>query len=128
MPSIVEAVREAKGDEAAQHIAHLKKGEMVVEAKKLPDGSSWLPEPLRTAGLKPAAPVELPDAGGEAKTPESASAVPETGAEIKSAREEPQELSSEVANVDLRDVEIDQHLVGADPRRAEVDDRAAAAE
>jgi ParB family chromosome partitioning protein len=45
---IVEAVREAKGDGAAEGIAHLKKPEMVEQAEALLEGSGWLPEPLRT--------------------------------------------------------------------------------
>jgi ParB family transcriptional regulator, chromosome partitioning protein len=47
---IVEAVREAKGETAAQLIEHLKKSEMAERAEELFAGSSWLPEPLRTPG------------------------------------------------------------------------------
>jgi ParB family chromosome partitioning protein len=46
---ILEAVREAKGEQAAQLIDHLKKAEMVKEAERLLDGTGWLPEPLRLA-------------------------------------------------------------------------------
>ena len=49
---ILEAVREAKGETAAERIAHLKKPEMTKEAERLLDGTSWLPEPLHTAGAK----------------------------------------------------------------------------
>jgi ParB family chromosome partitioning protein len=45
---ILEAVREAKGEAAAQLIDHLKKPEMAKEAERLLTGSGWLPEPLRT--------------------------------------------------------------------------------
>ena len=45
---ILEAVREARGDEAADRIAHLKKGDMAQAAERLLDGSGWLPEALRT--------------------------------------------------------------------------------
>jgi ParB family chromosome partitioning protein len=48
-PRILEAVREAKGDQAAQLIDHLKKSEMAKEAERLLDGTGWLPEPLRLA-------------------------------------------------------------------------------
>jgi ParB family transcriptional regulator, chromosome partitioning protein len=48
-PRILEAVREAKGDQAAQLIDHLKKAEMALEAERLLDGTGWLPEPLRLA-------------------------------------------------------------------------------
>ncbi len=47
---IVEAVREAKGETAAQLIEHLKKAEMAERAQELLAGSGWLPEPLRTPG------------------------------------------------------------------------------
>ncbi len=47
---IMGAVREAKGDQSADRIAHLKKPEMAAEAQTLLDGSGWLPEPLRTPG------------------------------------------------------------------------------
>ncbi len=46
-PRILEAVREAKGEPAAQLIDHLKKAEMAKEAERLLDGTGWLPEPLR---------------------------------------------------------------------------------
>jgi len=47
---ILEAVREAKCDDAADRIAGLKKPEMVTAAEELLEGSGWLPEPLRTPG------------------------------------------------------------------------------
>lgn len=46
-PRILEAVREAKGDQSVQLIDHLKKGDMAREAERLLDGTDWLPEPLR---------------------------------------------------------------------------------
>ncbi|GAB6966837.1 hypothetical protein JCM25156A_08740 [Komagataeibacter kakiaceti JCM 25156] len=45
---ILEAVREARGDEAANRIAHLKKTDMAQAAEQLLDGSGWLPEALLT--------------------------------------------------------------------------------
>jgi ParB family chromosome partitioning protein len=44
---ILQAVREAKGDQAAELIGHLKKTDMAHEAERLMAGSGWLPEPLR---------------------------------------------------------------------------------
>jgi ParB family chromosome partitioning protein len=44
---ILEAVREAKGEGAAQLIDHLKKPEMAKEAERLLEDTRWLPEPLR---------------------------------------------------------------------------------
>ncbi|MBB4574576.1 ParB/RepB/Spo0J family partition protein [Rhizobium lentis] len=46
---ILQAVREAKGEQSAQLIDHLKKADMAREAECLLDGSGWLPEPLRLA-------------------------------------------------------------------------------
>jgi ParB family chromosome partitioning protein len=48
---ILEAVREAKGDAAAQLIDHLKKPDMAREAERLLADTAWLPEPLRTPGV-----------------------------------------------------------------------------
>jgi ParB family chromosome partitioning protein len=59
-PRILEAVREAKGEQSAQLIDHLKKGEMAKEAERLLDGAGWLPEPLR-----------LFDSSAEAREPEA---------------------------------------------------------
>ncbi len=47
---ILEAVREAKGAQAAQLIDHLKKGDMAKEAERLLADTGWVPEPLRTPG------------------------------------------------------------------------------
>ena len=46
-PRILEAVREAKGEQSALLIAHLKKADMAREAARMLAGTSWLPEPLR---------------------------------------------------------------------------------
>ncbi|PDT06841.1 ParB/RepB/Spo0J family partition protein [Rhizobium sp. M1] len=46
---ILQAVREAKGEQSAQLIDHLKKADMAREAERLLGGSGWLPEPLRLA-------------------------------------------------------------------------------
>lgn len=46
---ILQAVREAKGDQSAELIGHLKKTDMAREAERLMAGSGWLPEPLRLA-------------------------------------------------------------------------------
>jgi ParB family chromosome partitioning protein len=57
-PRILEAVREAKGEQSVQLIDHLKKGDMAREAERLLDGTGWLPEPLRL--------VEIDTAGQDA--------------------------------------------------------------
>ena len=62
---ILEAVREAKGEQSAQLIDHLKKADMAREAERLLDGTNWLPEPLRSATDEPAG--ELEAGGSEAE-------------------------------------------------------------
>ena len=44
---ILEAVREARGEDAARAIEHLKKDKMAEQAEELLEGTGWLPEPLR---------------------------------------------------------------------------------
>lgn len=48
---ILEAVREAKGEEAADRIASLKKPEMAKAAEVLLQDSGWLPAALQTSKL-----------------------------------------------------------------------------
>jgi ParB family chromosome partitioning protein len=67
---IVEAVREAAGERAAQLIDHMKKGDMAKEAERLLADTGWLPEPLRLAGAdgdSAAAPAD--QAGGDEALP-----------------------------------------------------------
>ncbi len=45
-------MHEAKGEQAAQLIGHLRKPEMAKEAERLLAGTGWLPEPLRTPGWR----------------------------------------------------------------------------
>jgi ParB family chromosome partitioning protein len=63
---ILEAVREAKGEQAAQLIEDLKKADMAREAERLLDGTGWLPEPLR---LRVADGAASPDTGDPAALP-----------------------------------------------------------
>ncbi|CAG0987577.1 MAG: DNA-binding protein [Rhizobiaceae bacterium] len=46
---IVQALREARGEDSAQLIEHMKKELMARETARLLEGSNWLPEPLRLA-------------------------------------------------------------------------------
>ena len=59
---ILEAVSEAKGEQSAQLIDHLKKGDMAAEAERLLADAGWLPEPLRTPN---AAATDAPSAEAE---------------------------------------------------------------
>ncbi len=47
---ILQAVREARGEETMELIENLKKDRMAQEAARLLEGSNWLPEPLRIEG------------------------------------------------------------------------------
>lgn len=58
---ILEAVREAKGEEQAYLMEDAPKPKMVTEAARLLKGSGWLPEVLRLDGASPDASIE-PDA------------------------------------------------------------------
>ena len=71
---IVAAVREARGERAAERIAHLKKGDMAKAAEGLLAGTGWLPEPLRTAGHALPEPVEPAAEVAEVEAPEVAEA------------------------------------------------------
>jgi ParB/RepB/Spo0J family partition protein len=71
---ILEAVREAKGQKAANRIGHLKKGDMATEAEGLLTGAGWLPDPLRTPGTYQPATVS------DETIDESAATVEETAA------------------------------------------------
>jgi ParB family chromosome partitioning protein len=59
---ILAAVREAKGDEMAEMISHLKKADMAAEADRLLHGTGWLPEVLRTPHLDAPVLIEKPGA------------------------------------------------------------------
>ena len=59
---ILAAVREAKGDETAEMIGHLKKADMAAEAERLLQGTGWLPEGLRTPNLDAHALIDEPGA------------------------------------------------------------------
>ncbi|BAI99161.1 chromosome partitioning protein ParB [Sphingobium sp. TA15] len=57
-PRILQAVREGAGEQAAQLIDHLKKGDMAKEAERLLADAGWLPEPLRLLDAELAADSE----------------------------------------------------------------------
>ena len=77
---IAGAVREARGERAAERIAHLKKGDMAKAAEGLLAGTGWLPEPLRTPGHALPEPVEPAAELAEVETAEADGAeLSETG-------------------------------------------------
>ena len=103
---ILEAVREAKGEDAADRIAGLKKTEMVTAAEDLLVGTSWLPDPLRTPPLADEAPSDaethaegdIEDTSDVGTSAEDDDAGPET--EGDAAVETPEEPVDEAAVAD----------------------------
>src|SRR5262249_53363366 len=102
----IQAVREAKGEQAAQLIDHLKKGEMAERAQELLACSGWLPEPLRTPGraimtASPAPEIEAGSpvaTGGEESAPiggETAMAESNAAAEDGPVATEPHAVAAE---------------------------------
>lgn len=73
---IVQAVREARGEDSAQLIDHMKKDLMAREAARLLEGSNWLPEPLR---------LDVDDAVAEAAEPVTDDVTDETALEGEAA-------------------------------------------
>jgi ParB family chromosome partitioning protein len=103
---ILDAVREVKGEQAAQLIDHLKKGEMAERAQELLAETGWLPEPLRTPG-RPIPAASLPSEF-------------DAGARVEPGRGESAALGCETAMADSeRSAEdeplaIDPHAVAAE--------------
>ncbi|WP_234905384.1 DNA-binding protein [Agrobacterium pusense] len=62
-PRILQAVREGAGEQAAQLIDHLKKGDMAKEAERLLADTGWLPEPLRVVTEVEASTAETQTSG-----------------------------------------------------------------
>ncbi|WP_117191419.1 ParB/RepB/Spo0J family partition protein [Rhizobium terrae] len=65
---ILQAVREGAGEQAAQLIDHLKKGDMAKEAERLLADSGWLPEPLRLIDDAEASTSEVASEDGDGAT------------------------------------------------------------
>jgi ParB family chromosome partitioning protein len=103
---ILQAVREAKGDQAAQQLGHLKKDEMAERARELLQGSGWLPEPLRTPNL-PLAPLsQAPDAPDRPSTESACVESAMTGCEA--AMGDPARLGEDEPAV------IEPHIIAAE--------------
>lgn len=82
---ILQAVREVKGEQAAQLIDHLKKGEMAERAEDLLAGSGWLPEPLRTPGRAITAASPAPEVEAGSPVASSGEESAETGCQTAMA-------------------------------------------
>jgi ParB family transcriptional regulator, chromosome partitioning protein len=90
-PRILEAVHEAKGEQSARLIDHLKKADMAREAERLLDGTGWLPEPLRLVEAATAG----QDADGEAEALPEFLATGEDEATADAEEEQPHIIAAE---------------------------------
>ena len=104
---ILGAVREARGERAAQLIDHLKKAEMAEKAQELLAGSGWLPEPLRTPGRS------LPDIVETTTVEPSESVDQPTGEETASDGGETAMAEDEQPAED-EPVAVDSHTIAAE--------------
>lgn len=101
---ILQAITEAKGERAADRIAHLKKGDMATEAETLLSDTGWLPEPLRTLG-------EAQQNGSEtADDP----AEPESGVAESAAEGGETAMGTDDAPAEDNDAEATSHVVAAE--------------
>jgi ParB family transcriptional regulator, chromosome partitioning protein len=111
---IVGAVREARGDRAAQAITPLKKGEMADRAQALLADSGWLPEPLRTPGRALPEMVELADVADDQHDAASADAVNRADTEvIESDATDAADVESAEDQVDA-DADYGPHAIAAE--------------
>ncbi len=110
---IVEAVREARGDAAADRLTGMKKPDMVAAADVQLAGTGWLPEPLRTPGRS------FVPAEGEANVAEAGLTEPvETTADEQvdetTASDGEQAIAEDDAFVDYDDVAQAPHAIAAE--------------
>ncbi|WP_342251445.1 ParB/RepB/Spo0J family partition protein, partial [Sphingomonas sp. OTU376] len=68
-PRILADVTEARGEQFAGMIGHLKKADMAREAERLLEEAGWVPEPLRTPRIEATAPAASESAAGEDALP-----------------------------------------------------------
>lgn len=103
---MLQAVTEAKGERAADRIAHLKKGDMASEAETLLADTGWLPEPLRTVG----------DAESDAHEPENAGEPAELEATVEETVTEGGEtaVGTEDAPHENEDADEASHVIAAE--------------
>ncbi|MBB3595125.1 ParB family chromosome partitioning protein [Rhizobium sp. BK529] len=103
---ILQAVTEAKGNQTAEAIAHLKKADMAREAERLMARTGRLPEPLRLAAVEADDPTAVTHETG---TDETGKDIAESGAVSKPSFPDG-ELTEPLAREDKADVsdEIDE--------------------
>ncbi len=92
---ILQAVIEAKGQHAADQIAHLKKGDMAAQAETLLADTGWLPEPLRTQKQAPTEESRSSGRDATCGTDETATAEIEPTPEDEASFPDPQATAAE---------------------------------
>ncbi|RFB86393.1 DNA-binding protein [Rhizobium leguminosarum bv. trifolii] len=93
---ILQAVREAKGDQSAELIGHLKKVDMAREAERLMTDSGWLPEPLRLLPDSASAEQATTEAQETADDSSVETSAPDLPAFLTDREEDPDAATDEV--------------------------------
>ena len=110
---IVEAVREARGDAAADRLTGLKKPDMVAAAEVQLAGTGWLPEPLRTPG-RSFLPVENEPVASEAGAIQVVDTVLTDTVEESAAIDGEQAIDDIDADDETDDVHLPAHAIAAE--------------
>ena len=92
---ILDAVREARGEDQARRIEQLKKGDMAAQAEHMLAGSGWLPEPLRTPRRAPHKSQTSDGADYEVAVEETAAIESETVIDENAAESETEDASAD---------------------------------
>ncbi len=110
---IVEAVREARGDAAADRLTGMKKPDMVAAAEVQLASTGWLPEPLRTPG-RSFVPVEGEAVIDEAAAMEAVGSVSTDTVEESAAIDSEQAIDDSDADGETEDVHLPAHALAAE--------------
>ena len=110
---IVEAVREARGDAAADRLTGMKKPDMVAAAEVQLAGTGWLPEPLRTLG-RSFVPVDGEAVIDETGSIETVDTIADEPGEETAAIDGEQAIDDSDADGETEDVHFPAHALAAE--------------
>lgn len=110
---IVEAVREARGDAAAERLTGMKKPDMVAAAELQLAGTGWLPDPLRTPGRSFVS-VEGEAVIDETGSIEKADTIADETGEESAAIDGEQAIDDLNADDETEDVHLPAHALAAE--------------
>ena len=110
---IVEAVREARGDAAADRLTGMKKPDMVTAAEVQLAGTGWLPEPLRTPG-RSFVPFECDVVIAETDAIETMDTIADEPGEESAANDGEQAIDGGDADGETEDVHFPAHALAAE--------------